>query len=324
MHCLRYLQRTFLIGVAVLLVSCGGGNDPTPERKNVKNLTMVERSAFVDALLKMKKSTSQFDSSINAYDYFVDLHVKAFADHSGAHMAPGFLPWHREFLRRFEAELRRASGNPDMTLPYWDWTDKDSFDAVFSDDFMGRDGNPVDRYFVTTGPFRKGNWPMAANYDDTDDEFDDMIDPSLRLSPEGLQRKFGQNPGVGLPTAAHVANLLDVKRPYDVAPYSPASDINNSMRNYLEGFWPTGSSMHNAVHVWVGGQMQTGSSPNDPIFFLHHANVDRLWSLWQERYGDSTYPTEGHHNNKEKLFQFGDVTAEQTFDLQKHSGVVYR
>jgi len=34
------------------------------------------------------------------------------------------------------------------------------------------------------------------------------------------------------------------------------------------------------VHVWVGGSMGPMSSPNDPVFFLHHCNVDRLWAQW--------------------------------------------
>lgn len=37
--------------------------------------------------------------------------------------------------------------------------------------------------------------------------------------------------------------------------------------------------------------MGTGSSPNDPAFFLHHCNVDRLWALWQEKFGNASYPT---------------------------------
>jgi len=37
------------------------------------------------------------------------------------------------------------------------------------------------------------------------------------------------------------------------------------------------------------------TSPNDPIFFLHHANVDRLWAQWQLTHpGDSNYPTTGN------------------------------
>jgi len=40
-------------------------------------------------------------------------------------------------------------------------------------------------------------------------------------------------------------------------------------------------SLHNHVHNAVGGDMDTARSPNDPLFFLHHANIDRLWAQWQ-------------------------------------------
>jgi hypothetical protein len=42
------------------------------------------------------------------------------------------------------------------------------------------------------------------------------------------------------------------------------------------------SAPHNTVHVAVGGTMATFLSPGDPVFWCHHANVDRLWSEWQE------------------------------------------
>jgi hypothetical protein len=38
----------------------------------------------------------------------------------------------------------------------------------------------------------------------------------------------------------------------------------------------------NAVHIAIGGDMTSASSPTDPLFFMHHANVDRLWYKWQE------------------------------------------
>jgi tyrosinase len=42
---------------------------------------------------------------------------------------------------------------------------------------------------------------------------------------------------------------------------------------------------HGQVHVNIGGDMQsTLTSPNDPVFYLHHANVDRLWWKWQLAY----------------------------------------
>ncbi|MGH3548722.1 MAG: tyrosinase family protein [Pseudonocardiaceae bacterium] len=41
-------------------------------------------------------------------------------------------------------------------------------------------------------------------------------------------------------------------------------------------------NLHNTVHVWVGGPMQDlGTAPADPLFWLHHANVDRIWESWR-------------------------------------------
>ena len=45
------------------------------------------------------------------------------------------------------------------------------------------------------------------------------------------------------------------------------------------------SRMHNQGHVWTGGTMLAMSSPNDPAFFYHHANVDRLYQRWLENSG---------------------------------------
>jgi hypothetical protein len=48
-----------------------------------------------------------------------------------------------------------------------------------------------------------------------------------------------------------------------------------SFQNQLNG-------VHGSVHVRTGGDM--GSVPTagyDPIFYLHHANIDRLWADWQ-------------------------------------------
>ncbi len=40
---------------------------------------------------------------------------------------------------------------------------------------------------------------------------------------------------------------------------------------------------HNGVHITIGETMGTFRSPLDPIFWLHHCNVDRLWAEWQEK-----------------------------------------
>jgi tyrosinase len=41
------------------------------------------------------------------------------------------------------------------------------------------------------------------------------------------------------------------------------------------------SQFHSGVHRKVGGWLATAASPADPVFFLLHANVDRVWAHWQ-------------------------------------------
>ncbi len=43
------------------------------------------------------------------------------------------------------------------------------------------------------------------------------------------------------------------------------------------------------IHRFVGGDMMTSTSPNDPVFYLHHASIDRIWSAWQDVYGTTNY-----------------------------------
>ena len=38
---------------------------------------------------------------------------------------------------------------------------------------------------------------------------------------------------------------------------------------------------HNAVHRAVGGNMAQANSPSAPLFYLHHATIDRIWAEWQ-------------------------------------------
>jgi hypothetical protein len=60
-----------------------------------------------------------------------------------------------------------------------------------------------------------------------------------------------------------------------------------------EGF--LSPNIHDIVHVRAGGHMTLQDSPNDPVFWLHHCNIDRLRSQWQARWGFGTncYPPAG-------------------------------
>ena len=44
-------------------------------------------------------------------------------------------------------------------------------------------------------------------------------------------------------------------------------------------------SLHDGVHVWVGGTMADISvAAYDPVFWAHHTMIDRVWALWQLRH----------------------------------------
>ncbi len=47
---------------------------------------------------------------------------------------------------------------------------------------------------------------------------------------------------------------------------------------------------HRGAHVWTGGPMSTPLSPRDPIFYLHHTYIDKLWTEWvHEHPGESSF-----------------------------------
>ena len=81
-----------------------------------------------------------------------------------------------------------------------------------------------------------------------------------------------RTPGVpaGLPTTAQVNAVVNT-----------SALIYTQFTSHLEG-------LHNVVHGWVGGTMNNIQiSPSDPIFWMHHGEIDRLWSVWQARPGNA-------------------------------------
>jgi tyrosinase len=53
--------------------------------------------------------------------------------------------------------------------------------------------------------------------------------------------------------------------------------------------------------------MAANSSLNDPVFWLHHSNIDRLWNEWMRRYGEVYEPESGAmlgHNIDDAMWPF--------------------
>ena len=141
-------------------------------RKSAHLLSGVERAAFVAAVLQLKAKPSRLhpaDSDGGRYDDFVEVHLNAMAVMAGpqpgqswGHMAAAFGPWHRVFLHHFESELQEI--NPNVTLPYWDWTaDHDASSTMWNPDLLGGNGEGVDGR-VVDGPFAEagGAWPLRV------------------------------------------------------------------------------------------------------------------------------------------------------------------
>lgn len=270
-------------------------------RKNFRDLSSTEKQNYISAVKAVKASISR-TTNRSIYDEYVLWHVLASARRdpsdlkgfrNAAHNGPAFLPWHRYYLYRFERQLQRRM--PGVTIPYWDWTQDadDPFNSpIWDAEFMGGNGDPEDNNLVKTGPFATDQW----------------ITINLDGSPKsGLQRQFGQRTQ-RLPTQTDVQIAIE-ETPYDQQPWN--IDSSPSHRNRLEGnlspggpIQPDGTfvfELHAEVHRWIGGDMVSGpNSPNDPVFFLHHCNVDRLWAIWQEKNPSEEYqPTgdgpEGHN-----------------------------
>ncbi|GAA5705157.1 tyrosinase [Streptomyces avermitilis] len=280
-------------------------------RKDVSTLTRSERRRLVAALLEVKRR--------GEYDEFVRMHIKYYvADGEtglrAAHMAPSFLPWHRMFLLDLERVLRRVDES--VTMPYWDWTRSRSRTAApWTEDLLGGTGRQSDRQ-VTTGPFayRHGGWPIKEGITDA----------------EYLMRDLGRSRDpIALPTARDLQGALD-DPVYDTAPWNSTSA--KGFRNRLEGWGPGRGAAswrnHNRVHRWVGGHMVSGASVNDPVFWMHHAFVDLLWSRWQQRHQGARYlpeqqPARGDAQRgrivaRHERMPPWDVTPDQ---LEDHSGI---
>ena len=77
---------------------------------------------------------------------------------------------------------------------------------------------------------------------------------------------------------------------------------------------------HNTVHGFIGGNMGTFMSPLDPIFWLHHCNVDRLWMEWNQNNQNPNNPDWSgfvfEQNFVDPEGQPQDISVEQTFSTQ--------
>jgi tyrosinase len=258
-------------------------------RRDWAVMSTADRDAVIGGFQRAKSS--------GAYDELVMLHQRAMLRNANEwHRRPCLLPAHRWFLTRLEAAMG-------VEVPYWNWSVNRALPPG-----LGGNGDPAQGYRVTTGPF--ATW-VAVVYNASTGVF-------TKRTPAGLIRQTATFAS-SLPTGAQIGTVL-AQTAYDVSPWSATST--SGFRNMVEG--GTGfakPAMHNRVHEWVGGDMRAGTSPNDPLFWLHHANVDRIWASWQRRRGISTYSAPAGQGPNDPMPLTGGVTPAQMFPLPPYDNI---
>jgi tyrosinase len=93
------------------------------------------------------------------------------------------------------------------------------------------------------------------------------------VSPWGVTRGLG---GATIANNTNISQLLALTGAILPSSWQAASPTSSFFSKRLE-HW------HNLGHVFVGGTMNQTNSPLDPIFYLHHGFVDKLWQEWEEK-----------------------------------------
>jgi tyrosinase len=259
-------------------------------RTNILKDTSV-RDKYTRGVMLLKREIANPRQQTSTWDSFVIWHQRTMmkmtpptqSSRNAAHRGPVFLPWHRFMLIALERQLQRVLHDPSFALPYWAWNkdgDKTAAQqlqsALWRSDCLGGSGDPV-----TTGPFA---------FDPADPNcfrvrVEALSNGTLVLANRGLRRTLGQDIAT-LPNTAKAKAAVALAT-YDESTWSTGSST--TFRNVCEGWQPNGPELHNRIHVWIGGDMAPGTSPNDPAFYLNHCNCDRMWAAWQGQHPHSPY-----------------------------------
>jgi hypothetical protein len=156
-----------------------------------------------------------------------------------------FVVWHRAYVYYFERILRAASGNPTLSLPYWNYADPAQRECprIFAD---------PDRDPKTRNPRN----PLYERSRDTEFVRRGLSEATVSVSEALGRTSFF----AGVATAGFAGST---------------NDQSQDTQGWIE------MQPHDKIHETVGGLMGNPSTAAfDPLFWVHHCNIDRLWSLW--------------------------------------------
>ena len=198
-----------------------------------------------------------------------------------------FLPWHRMYIGLFEQIVRAAvvklGGPVDWTLPYWNYSDASNPKAkalppAFREPKLP-DGSPNPLFTIGGINILRAPGVNAGN---------SAVIPNNDVDLSGCLAKTFYSPKTDSTTG-------------DLGFGGPATGANHDA--HVFGQRSVESVPHNAIHVDIGGEWSQGGktldgwmiNPDtaalDPIFWLHHANIDRLWAVWSRMSSSNTSPS---------------------------------
>ena len=233
-----------------------------------------------------------------------------------AHFSSTFLPWHRYYIMLYESELRRIGermGINNFTLPYWDWTPTSTC-LMFTEELLGTPEFSAEVANVSGKIFENGKWPTlcdrmyraSAKHEDVyaqvnttecarvrmlcDIEGDRMANrPLQRGAWHDISSCSDYLCGMRLPDYKLIAMTLtpdELEGTYGFS-FHLEGNIEQCAGEAVKCMYNAhkGQNVHGIVHAYMGGQMSIGGpAPNDPLFFLHHSNVDRIYERWLQKY----------------------------------------
>ncbi|KAE8833967.1 hypothetical protein HRS9122_08047 [Pyrenophora teres f. teres] len=276
---------------------------PTPTNPQPSgDLTPSERKAYTTAVTCLLTSPSKlppttYPGAKSRYDDFTVVHMNMTPT---VHSTANFLHWHRYFIWAYESALRTECAYTGYQ-PYWNWArypDLVHSPMYAADEYsMGGNGDAVGPHAnltlgpgqtlpagpgggcVTTGPFANLTIHLGPVFP--------TVDAKFNISANPLATGYGDNPRC---LRRDVSNFLPQKYLTPdrlVRHVTSNTDIRGFQHSLQLNVTDTFAALHVAGHysVWGDPGGDVFVSPGDPVFWLHHAQVDRhwwMWALWDE------------------------------------------
>jgi Common central domain of tyrosinase/Polyphenol oxidase middle domain len=223
---------------------------PPFTRQSIKSLTSAQIAALRKGVQVMMSravtdpTSYRFQANIHGAEDNPSTSLESKAWNRCQHGSYYFFSWHRMYLYFFERLLRAASGDGSLALPYWNWSDATQRTLPVPFRSPANSSNPL--YISDRGAgMNNGTAQLPA----TDVDF----------GPAFAYTNFDSPTGSGLSFGGQIASPTQFNAPHGELESQP----------------------HDVVHVDIGGLMSDpDTAAQDPIFWLHHANIDRLWKRW--------------------------------------------